>query len=192
MAGLSPEEMPPGLALLFARRSSHLLCEPAPEGEDLARIFRAATRVPDFQHLRPYRLIAARGEGRAKLGEILHAAAQAAGKSEKTLARARQMPLRAPLVIVVAATPKPSQIVPVFDQQLCAGCTVLAMQLAIQALGFASVWRSGWPMYDDTVHRRLGLAAGDQIVGFLYVGTRSGEASVADAAGELDLQWLEA
>ncbi|HLN24312.1 MAG TPA: NAD(P)H nitroreductase [Patescibacteria group bacterium] len=159
------------LSLLLGRRSCHALSEPAPEGAALDRIFQAALRVPDFQRLRPFRFIVAVGEGRDRLGQMMQRAAVAADKPDDIVERAPRMPLRAPMVITVAATPKPSTVVPVFDQQLAAGCTVLAMQLAAQAQGFGGVWRSGWLMYDRGFHSDLGLAEGDQIVGFLYLGT---------------------
>ena len=47
----------------------------------------------------------------------------------------------------------------------------MAMQMAAQALGFGGIWKSGWFMYDRGLHRDLGLADQDQIVGFLYLGT---------------------
>jgi nitroreductase len=44
----------------------------------------------------------------------------------------------------------------------------MAMQMAAQALGFGGIWKSGWFMYDRGLHRDLGLAEQDQIVGFPY------------------------
>lgn len=160
-----------GLSLLLNRRSCHALTEPAPSGEHLDVIFRAALRVPDFLRLRPFRFLVASGAGLDRLGEAMHRAAQAAGKSREAVERAPRMPHRAPMVVTVVASPKPSDMVPVFDQHLSAGCTVMAMQMAAQALGFGGVWRSGWLMHDDGFHRELGLAEGERIVGFLYLGT---------------------
>jgi nitroreductase len=81
------------------------------------------------------------------------------------------MPLRAPVVIVVAAKARESEIVPQFEQHLTAGCAVMAMQMAAFAQGLAGVWRSGWPMADAHLAKLLGLGAKDRIVGFLYLGT---------------------
>lgn len=171
MAAMSPALPNPALELLLQRRSSHDLAAPAPGDDELALILRAALRVPDFRRLRPFRFFAARGEGRERLGQAMLRAASAAGKSEKVLDRAPLMPLRAPLVIVVAACHKPDEKVPAFEQQLSAACTILTMQLAARALGFGGIWRSGWMMYDRGFHRELGLGDEDQIVGFLYLGT---------------------
>lgn len=160
-----------GLSLLLNRRSCHALAEPAPSGEDLDIIFRAALRVPDFLRLRPFRFLVASGDGLDRLGAAMHRAALAAGKPDEVTARVPRMPHRAPLVVTVVASPKPHDLVPVFDQHLSAGCTVMAMQMAAQALGYGGVWRSGWLMHDDGFHRQLGLAEGERIVGFLYLGT---------------------
>lgn len=160
-----------GLALLLGRRSCHSLTAPAPEGEALDLILRAALRVPDFQRLRPFRFLIAVGAGLDRLGALMERAAVAAGMPEDVVRRAPRMPHRAPMVVTVVAAPRPSEIVPVFDQILSAGCTVMAMQMAAQAQGFNGVWRSGWLMEAPEMHRALGLGPEDRIVGFLYLGT---------------------
>ena len=78
---------------------------------------------------------------------------------------------RAPMVIIVAACPQPSKVVSPFEQQLTAGCAVMAMQMAAVAQGFGGIWRSGWPMTDRGLHEALGFGPQDQMVGFLYLGT---------------------
>lgn len=170
MAELSPAD-DPALALLLTRRSCHALVAPAPDDAELELILRAALRAPDFQHLRPFRFLAARGEGLQRLGAALQRAAVRGERPQAEIERAPRMPLRAPLVIVVIASPQPSDIVPVFDQELCAASCVLMMQLAACALGYGGVWRSGWPMYTPATARELGLVADERIVGFLYLGT---------------------
>lgn len=161
----------PALALLLGRRSVHALAPPAPSAADLELIFRAALRVPDFQRLRPFHFFVAEGDGLDRLGAMLARAAVASGQDGATVKRAAVMPRRAPLVIAVAATPRPSDLVPPFEQELCAGCAVLAMLLAARALGFGGVWRTGWAARVAAMARELGLGPADRIVGFLYLGT---------------------
>ena len=167
----SREEHTAALEFLLNRRSCHQLTAPGPGDEELALMLQVALRTPDFGQLHPYRFLAARGDGLDRLGQAMQLAAIAAGKPEKTIARAPNMPHRAPLVIVVVATPRPDKNVPEFDQQLCAACTVLMLQLAARSLGYGGMWRSGWAMYDESFHRELGLVEREQIVGFLYLGT---------------------
>lgn len=180
------------LTLLLERRSCAALQAPAPAGEALDLILRAAMRVPDHQRLRPYEFILCQGEGLDRLGAIMERAAIAAGKPADVIARAPRMPHRAPLVVVVAAKHRPSDLVTPLEQHLTAGCAVMAMQMAAQALGFNGVWRSGWFMADPGLHTDLGLGPDDRIVGFLYLGTPSRPPSPAPAAPEREgfVRWL--
>jgi len=171
MAELDLHIASPALDFILQRHSCHSLQSPAPNVVELDLIFQAALRAPDFGHLHPYRFIAAKDSGLDRLGQSMQRAAITAGKSEKTIARCPNMPHRAPLVLVIVSSPKASATVPKFDQQLCAASAVLMMQLAALALGYGSVWRSGWLMYDRNFHRELGLEEHEQIVGFLYLGT---------------------
>ena len=159
------------LGILLQRQSCGALGAPAPEGEALELIIQAALRVPDHQRLHPYAFIIATGDGLQRLGAIMQRAAIAAGKPDDVVQRSIRMPGRAPMVVVVVATPRPHDLVPVFDQQLAAGCAVMAMKMAAGVLGFGGIWRSGWFMYDRLLHRELDLRDEDQIVGFLYLGT---------------------
>ena len=159
------------ITLLLTRRSCAALRAPAPEGEALDIILKAAIRVPDFQELRPYEFIVAKGEGLQRLGALMEQAAIASGQPDDIVKRAPKMPLRAPLVIVVVARARESVVVNRLEQQMTAGCAVMAMLMAAFAQGFAGIWRSGWPMFDRGLHDGLGLDPADQIVGFLYLGT---------------------
>lgn len=159
------------IELLTTRRSCAALKAPAPEGEALEIILQAALRVPDFQGLRPYEFILAKDEGLHRLGALLKQAAIASGQPPENVARAPKMPLRAPLLIIVVAKARKSVVVKRLEQQMTAGCAVMAMQMAAVALGFSGIWRSGWPMFDRGLHEALGLGPDDQIVGFLYLGT---------------------
>jgi nitroreductase len=177
---------------LLQRQSCGALGAPAPQGDALRLILQAALRVPDHQRLHPYEFIIATGDGIQRLGEIMQRAAIATGKPDDVVQRSIRMPGRAPMVIVVVATPRPHDLVPVFDQQLAAGCTVMALQMAAQALGFGGLWRSGWFMYDRGLHRELGLKDEDQIVGFLYLGTPLRELPPPPPAPDTDsfVRWL--
>lgn len=159
------------LALLLERRSCAALVEPAPDERALTLILGAALRVPDFQGLRPYRFFVAAGEGLDRLGALMRQAARKSGQSVDVVERAGHMPRRAPMVVVVAAIHRPHPIVRPLEQQLTAGCAVMAMQMAAIAMGYGGIWRSGWPMFDRNLHAALDLTNDDQIVGFLYLGT---------------------
>ncbi len=178
--------------LLLERRSCTALQAPAPEGEALSVILRAALRVPDFQRLRPYEFILAAGSGLDRLGELMQAAAIASGQEPKVVARTLRMPHRAPMVVVVVARARAHAIVTRFEQQLTAACAVMAMQMAAVAQGFGGVWRSGRLMFDRGLHDALGLGPEDQIVGFLYLGTPAKPPATALPEVDADdyVRWL--
>ncbi len=75
------------------------------------------------------------------------------------------------MVITVVAKTKDHPKVPELEQQLAAGCAVMAMQQAAFAQGLGGIWRTGAFAFDSTVNTALGLDGSDQIVGFLYLGT---------------------
>ncbi|MBP8065108.1 MAG: NAD(P)H nitroreductase [Aeromonadaceae bacterium] len=159
------------LSLLLHRQSIAQLQEPAPCGEVLERILQAGLRAPDHGALHPWQFLLAQGDGRQRLGELFAEVALAREMSPDVIEKARKAPLRAPLVITVVARIQPHDKVPPLEQQLSAGCAVMAMQMAAQAQGFGGIWRSGWFIFDRLIHQALGLHESDQIVGFLYLGT---------------------
>ena len=60
------------------------------------------------------------------------------------------------------------------EQGHAVAASLHAAQLAADALGFGSVWRTGGYATDPHVVEALGGDSGDQVIGFLYIGTRAG------------------
>lgn len=164
------------LELLINRQSDSKLTAPGPTDAQLFIIKQAAVRVPDHAALKPWHFIIVEGDARHQLGEIFHQAAHKAGADAKTIARARELPLRAPLIIICIAKYKPHAKVPRIEQVQSAGCAVMAMQQAAFAQGLAGVWRTGSYAHDDFVKSHLGLSSDDELVGFLYLGSKVCEA----------------
>ncbi len=177
---------------LLSRHSSHHLAIPAPDEKQLDIILRAAMRAPDFQYMRPFRFLVAKGGGLIRLGELFAQSAKVMNKPEQVIERVRKMPLRAPVVITVVATPAVNKHVSAFDQILCASSSVLMMQMTAQSLGFNGIWRSGWLMQSRELHQLLELQDTDQIVGFLYLGTPTESVAAVrpDDNPESYTQWL--
>ncbi|GLQ06197.1 NAD(P)H nitroreductase [Sneathiella chinensis] len=161
------------LTALFTRKSAAALTEPAPDEGELREMFRAAVRAPDHGAIRPWRFIVFRGESRADLGAILKDCARKSdpAATEAALEKAALKPFRAPLVIAVIATVCDHPKVPAIEQVISAGAAAQNIMLAAHAMGFAGIWRTGAPCYDESVRGALGVAGEDQIVGFLYLGS---------------------
>ncbi|WP_336757804.1 NAD(P)H nitroreductase [Aeromonas hydrophila] len=159
------------LHLLLNRHSCGRLAEPAPSGEVLDNILKAGLRAPDHGTLTPWQFILFEGEGRERLGTLLAQAARSRGEDEESIKKCQEAPLRAPLLIAVATRYQEHPKVPRLEQDLSAGCALMAMQMAAQAQGFNGIWRSGWFIFDEQINEGLGLTPEDQLVGFLYLGT---------------------
>ncbi|WP_026375165.1 NAD(P)H nitroreductase [Aestuariibacter salexigens] len=159
------------IELLLNRSSQPRLQAPAPSGEDLNIIMQAALRAPDHACLTPWQFVVCEGAGLGKLGEVFTQAAIVAGKSDKEIDRAGQLPLRAPMVIVAISKYKEHDKVPWVEQVASTSCAVHAMQMAAVALGYSGMWRTGSYAHDDTVKEAFNLNDEDEIVGFLYLGT---------------------
>ncbi len=95
----------------------------------------------------------------------------AAGQDEKAIEKARNAPFRAPLIIAVVARCEEHPKVPLWEQEMSAGCAVMAMQMAAVAQGYNGIWRSGALTESPVVREGFGCREQDKIVGFLYLGT---------------------
>lgn len=181
------------LDALINRVSAPRLIEPAPTAEQREQLFRAALRAPDHGQLRPWRFLTIEGDGRHALGDLF--AEAIAGKysdaDEEALTKARNMPLRAPLLVVVIARVQEHPKVPAQEQVLAAGCAAHAILLAAYAQGIGGVWRTGELSHDPIVDAGLGLADNEQVIGYLYLGTPQRELRVAPQAdtGEFVSSW---
>ncbi len=171
------------MTLLTERNSSPKLAEPAPDAAAREAIFSAALRVPDHAWLRPWRFLTVEGEARRDLGGVLERSLLRREPEADGAARekARCAPLRAPLVVVVMARLQPHPKVPPSEQRLSAGCAAHAILLAAEAQGYAGIWRTGAGAFDREVVRELGGEEHEEIVAFLYLGTREGQGKTLPA-----------
>ena len=166
------------LTLLTTRNSATKLRFPAPDAQALQTMIAAAQRAPDHARLRPWRFLVIEGdEGRKALGELFVDALLKGDPDtpEGTLRRMREVPFRAPRVMVAIARVVEHPKVPKVEQLLAAGCAAHGVLLAAPAQGDAGIWRTGPLAYDANVNQGLGLAEDETVVGFLYLGTQDGK-----------------
>jgi nitroreductase len=157
------------LTALQTRTAAPRLVEPAPSAADLEQVLKAGLRAPDHGMLRPWRFLVVQGEARSKLAELFVQAR--APETEEQRKKLLDAPGKAPMIIIAVATIRNTDKIPAIEQILSAGAAVQNMSVALHALGYGSVWKTGGVCYDERVNLALGLAATDQIVGYLYVGT---------------------
>lgn len=162
--------------LLLTRESALKLEAPGPSPADLDRIFAAAVRAPDHGRLRPWQFVVIDQDRRGAFGEVMAESLKRREPDASTdaLQRERDKALRAPCIVVVAAKVKRGHKIPEVEQIASAAAAAQTIILAAPALGYGAVWKTGAPAYDAGVKTALGLDATDEIVGFLYLGTRTG------------------
>lgn len=180
------------LTAIETRSSATKLAEPGPDRQQLLAILNAGTRAPDHGRLAPWRFIVLEGAARRTLGDAMAQTLQARFPDAKpeTLESERRKAERAPLLVVVAASPQPHVKVPQSEQVLAVAAAVENMLLAAYALGFGSMWKTGAVAYDPAAKRALGLAESDQIVAILYLGTALARAPQRPADAERVTRWL--
>ncbi|TMP78895.1 NAD(P)H nitroreductase [Pseudoalteromonas phenolica] len=159
------------LELLTKRQSDSNLSFPGPSLEQLEIIKKAALKVPDHGGLAPWKFIVVEEDGRDKLGEIYYQAAVAEQQDERTVSRAKELPQRAPMLIIAVSPYMQHPKVPRIEQIESAACSVFAMQQAAFAQGLSGVWRTGYFAQSEKVKELLELDSKDEIVGYLYLGT---------------------
>ena len=153
------------------------LREPGPDGAALERIVAAGASAPDHGRVGPRRVILIRSAARARLGEVF---AQALLKRQPdapaaALEQERARPLRAPLLIAVAAKLDPQHPkIPEIEQILSTAAAAQNILIAAHAEGFGAKWLTGANAYDEHVKSALGLGPDDRLIGFIHIGTIEG------------------
>ncbi|MEL0028183.1 MAG: nitroreductase [Perlucidibaca sp.] len=179
---------------IHGRRSLPQLGSPVPDAAQLARVFAAAGRAPDHRLLRPWRYLVVTGEARSALGELFLEAVTASDpeRALNDAAKLRQMPLRAPMILVAILRLQAHPTVPDWEQWLSLGASVQNLLLALHGEGFAGMWRSGDLAGHPRVQAGLGLAEGERIGGFIYVGTPAGSKAAPAEPESLWQDWTPA
>ena len=65
--------------------------------------------------------------------------------------------------------------IPEWEQVLSSGAACQTMLIAAQSMGYAAQWLTEWYAYDSDVKNALGGETGDEISGFVYLGTGIGD-----------------
>jgi nitroreductase len=164
------------LEALHGRVSVPRLVAPAPTLEQQQALFKAALRAPDHAWLRPWRFLVIQGAGLEALGDVFAEAALADTPDidQEALTRVRQLPQRAPMIVVAISCHHVHDKVPVLEQDLSCAAAVSNMLVAAHAMGIGAVWRTGYLAYHQVVRRALGLGKHEQLVAFVYLGQPAG------------------
>lgn len=166
--------MTEALKHLLTRRSVSVrnMQEPAPTPEDLKKILKIGSRVPDHGKLTPWHFVVFEGKAREDIAPILREAYKHEDPSatDAKLDLESQRFLRAPMVIGVISRIRPGKH-PMWEQTLSAGAACMNICHAAHALGYAANWLSEWYSTNDHFKKELGLDERDNVAGFIYIGT---------------------
>lgn len=144
----------------------------------LERVLGAAVLAPNHYLNQPWRFCVLAGAAREEFGEVLAERLRdkmALGgptppDTEAALDAERKKPLRAPVLIMVAAARTDHPKAMVVEDIAAAAAAAQNIILAAPALGLGAYWRTGDAAYDPKVKAYFGLRPDDDIIGFLYVG----------------------
>ncbi len=163
-------------AALKARTSNGRVKPDAVPRALISRVIEAATWAPNHRLTRPWRFLVLSGSSRATLGTAMAASLRERlddptdERAERMLEKERNKPLRAPIVIAVAALPSPDPRVIEVEEVTAVGAAVQNMLLAAEALGLAAIWRTGDAAYDPLVKEAFALPLDCHLIAFVYVG----------------------
>ncbi|GAC1432453.1 MAG: nitroreductase [Chloroflexota bacterium] len=164
------------LGALQGRRSMGVV-RPDPVPRALVeQVIAAATWAPNHRRTAPWRFVVVAGDAREDLGAVMAASLRerledtTSAQAQAQVAKERQKPLRAPVIIAVAAVVSPDPQVVASEELAAVAAGVQNMLLAIEALGLGGMWRTGPASHDPAVKRFLGLPAEAHLVAFVYLG----------------------
>jgi nitroreductase len=162
--------------LIKRRRSIGKMTGERPTREQIERLLEAATHAPNHHKVQPWKFIVLAGNAREELGAVMAESLAdrleetSSDKAQAVLNKERSKLLRSPVVIVVVAEPPHQPKVLEIENIEATAAAVQNMLLAAEEMELACMWRTGDAAYDPHVKQWLGLAPGEHVVAFLYVG----------------------
>ena len=177
-----PTHRPDLIAFLATRRSNlaKVMSSPGPDKTIRDKLLEIAARVPDHRKLTPWRFIIFEGNARKEFGDTIAQAFidDTPSAPADRVAFERDRLTRAPLVVAVISSPVACpRGTPEWEQKLSSGAVCYNLCLAAQAHGFGAQWLTEWFSYNDRVNTVLGLTEGEQVAGYIYIGTPQTQSS---------------
>ena len=161
---------------ILNRVSARKLAEPFPSTDEMKKVYKAALRAPDHAWLRTSSFIEVKGEGLNKLSNIfLDFGKTIPNLSDDILKKYTDAPYRAPMIIILVNTHKEHPKVPSIEQKLSTAAAAQNIMLALNAMNYACIWRTGKMAFNDVIRDALGLSNKQEVLGYLYIGTEVGD-----------------
>jgi len=178
---------------LLSRKSHNRLIAPAPSEYQVEIMMQAALRAPDHALLKPWRYRIFTGDSLNLLGEKFVKASieENSDLTDEKLAKIKNKPLRAPMLIIASVVIKSHPKVPDIEQILSAGASVQNLIMAAHFLNVGAIWRTGNLAFNRFLMKDLDMDTNESIVGFVYLGQEEGEKKpVPMVEQESFIQWV--
>jgi len=147
--------------------------EPVSE-EHLRAILENANWAPTHGMTEPWRFKIYRGAARARLAETLSSLYErlipAEMQKPEKAAKLRDMPVRAPVVIVLWLERQKLGKIRELEEVEAVACAVQNMHLTATALGLGAFWSTPAFIYEPEMNEWLGIASEDRCLGIFYLG----------------------
>ena len=194
MHGQMLNDLSSPLALLETRRSGRPreMVPPGPSEEELQRILRSATRVPDHGKLSPWRFVIIGKDQRDQFAALLHQALRQedASAGEAHHEKAETFARQGEALVVLISSPIADHKIPLWEQELSCGAAAMNLLNAAHAMGFVAGWLTGRHAYSPIVSAAF-CSAGERIGGFIFIGSpgRELEERPRPDPGEVVQRW---
>jgi nitroreductase len=142
----------------------------------IEKILEAGTYAPNHYRTEPWRFFVISGDSRKKLGAVLEEIARIENTDldpdewNKKAEKARNNPLRAPVIIAVGVEPADKKNVIVKEEYAAVCSAIQNMLLTAHSLGLGAIWRTGAVTYQNKVKEFFGLTPKGDMAGFIYIG----------------------
>jgi nitroreductase len=164
------------LEAIHSRSSIGKLSDQLPSREQIEQLLDAAIRAPNHHVTEPWRFFVVAGDARAELGDLMADLLAktlddpTADRAQNRLRQERSKPLRAPVLIIVAASPSREGKVIEAEEVTATAAAVQNILLTAHDMGLGAQWRTGGIAYDSSINRWLGLDDVDQVIAIVYLG----------------------
>jgi len=162
---------------MLRARKSMTKARPDPVPRELVEtVIEAATWAPNHRKTEPWRFIVLTGSARDALGDVMADAmvqretSVGAEPDPERIEKERAKPLRAPILVAVAAVPDLDPKTMEIEEIAATAAGIQNMLLAAQALGLGAMWRTGDAAFDPAVKRFLGIPETAHLLAFVYLG----------------------
>ena len=87
--------------------------------------------------------------------------------TDEILEKYKNAPFRAPLIVILVSTKKEHPKVPRIEQIISTGTAGQNIMLALNALGYGAIWRTGRFAFNEKISERLGLNKNQTVIGYI-------------------------